>query len=237
MNKEKLTKFISKYSLGGNAESVKWAVQSKVLSTRFITEDQTVIGEVTTNEFDQPDVEIGVYTTSQLVKIMGALSDNVDLKFNSVDKKIYSLTINDVDTTADYMLSDLSVIPQAPALKQLPGFDVKIELSKEFTGKFIKAKNALPDADNFAVESDGTTANIIINHSNMNTNKVSFKATALETTKMSPICFSAKLFKEILEANKDSVGTLEVSSKGLGRVTLTSKDFNTVYYLVKLNIN
>lgn len=237
MNKEKLTRFISKYSLGGNAESVKWIVDSKVLSTRFITEDQTVIGEVTTKDFDQPDIELGVYTTSQLVKIMSAVSDNIDLKFNVIDKKVYSLTINDSDTTADYMLSDLSVIPQAPALKQLPAFDVKIELSKEFTSKFIKAKNALPDADNFAVESDGTNVNIIINHSNMNTNKVSFKASALEATKMQPICFSAKLFKEILEANKDSVGTLEVSGKGLGRVSFTSQDFNTVYFLVKLNIN
>jgi ribosome maturation factor RimP len=54
---------------------------------------------------------------------------------------------------------------------------------------------------------------------------------------MSPVCFSAKLFKEILEANKDCTGTLEISSKGLGRVTFSNKEFSTVYYLVKLSIN
>jgi ribosome maturation factor RimP len=145
--------------------------------------------------------------------------------------------MDDTITKASYMLSDLSVIPTAPNLKQLPPFDVKIELTKEFTSKFIKAKNALPEADNFAVESDGTNTNIIINYSNVNTNKISFKATTLETSSMSPVCFSAKLFKEILEANKDCTGTLEISSKGLGRVTFSNKEFSTVYYLVKLSIN
>ena len=135
------------------------------------------------------------------------------------------------------MLSDLSVIQQVPNLKSLPKFDIKIDISKEFTSKFIKAKNALPDSDNFAVTSDGTTTNIIINHSNINTNKITFKVTTTETVEMSPVCFSAILFKEILTANSDCTGTLEISSKGLGRVTLSNKDFSTTYYLVKLSVN
>jgi hypothetical protein len=237
MKKEKLSNFISKYYLAGNADSVKLIVKDKVLSTKFITADQTVIGEVELNEFDAEDVEFGVYTTGQLIKLISALDDSVNLTFNKVESKVYSVTMDDTITKASYMLSDLSVIPTAPNLKQLPPFDVKIELTKEFTSKFIKAKNALPEADNFAVESDGTNTNIIINYSNVNTNKISFKATTLETSSMSPVCFSAKLFKEILEANKDCTGTLEISSKGLGRVTFSNKEFSTVYYLVKLSIN
>lgn len=237
MKKEKLSNFISKYYLAGNADSVKLIVKDKVLSTKFITADQTVIGEVELNEFDAEDVEFGVYTTGQLIKLISALDDSVNLTFNKVESKVYSVTMDDTITKASYMLSDLSVIPTAPNLKQLPPFDVKIELTKEFTSKFIKAKNALPEADNFAVESDGTNTNIIINYSNVNTNKISFKATTLETSSMSPVCFSAKLFKEILESNKDCTGTLEISSKGLGRVTFSNKEFSTVYYLVKLSIN
>jgi hypothetical protein len=114
--------------------------------------------------------------------------------------------------------------------------ELEIELTKEFTSKFIKSKNALPDADNFAVESNGTTTHIIINHANVSTNKIKFTAATKRAVPMSPVCFSAKLFKEILTANSDCTGTLEVSSKGLGRVTLQNTEFKATYYLVKLSI-
>lgn len=237
MKKSNLNNFISKYNLAGNAESVKVSVKDKKLSTKFITADQTVIGEVEYNDFGGEDTEFGVYTTNQLIKILSALDEEVDVKFNTADDKVYSITLSDKVTKATYMLSDLSVIQQVPNLKTLPGFDVTIDITKEFTSKFIKAKGALPDADNFAVESDGTTTNIIINHSNVNTNKVTFKVETKQTISMSPVCFSAKLFKEILTANNDCTGTLEISSKGLGRVTLSNKEFSTVYYLVKLSVN
>jgi len=237
MEKSKLQNFISKYYLAGNAESVKLTVKDRKLSTKFITGDQTVIGDVEFNDFQSEDVEFGVYTTGQLIKLLSALDDKVECKFNKMEDKVYSITLDDSVTKATYMLSDLSVIQQVPNLKSLPAFDVKIELTKEFTNKFVKAKNALPDADNFAVESDGTNTNIIINHSNVNTNQVKFKVDTTQTASMSPVCFSAKLFKEILTANSDCTGTLEISSKGLGRVILSSKEFNVTYYLVKMSIN
>ena len=237
MEKSKLQNFISKYYLAGNAESVKLVVKNNKLSTKFITNDQTVIGDIELTDFQSPDVEFGVYTTGQLIKLLSALDDKIETTFSKMEDKVYSVTLDDSITKAIYMLSDLSVIPQAPNLKSLPSFDVKIDVTKEFTSKFIKAKNALPDADNFAVESDGTTTNIIINHSNVNTNQVKFKVDTKQTTNMSPVCFSAKLFKEILTANSDCTGILEISSKGLGRVTLSNKEFSTVYYLVKMSIN
>jgi len=237
MKKDKLSNFISKYHLAGNAESVKLQVTDNKLSTRFITADQTVIGEVEYNDFNSEDVEFGVYTTGQLTKLMSALDDDVNVKFNQLDGKVYSITLSDSTTKADYMLSDLSVIQQPPVLKQLPEFDVVIDITKEFTSKFIKAKNALPEADNFAVESNGTDTIITVNYSNVNTNKVSFKVSTQSASKITPVCFSAKLFKEILTANNDCTGTLEISGRGLGRVTLTNKEFKTIYYLVKLSIN
>ena len=236
MKKEKLINFVSKYFLAGNAESVKLEVKDNVLSTKFITADQTVIGDVQFNDFKSPDIEFGVYTTGQFMKLLSALDDTITVNFNQVDGKVYSVTVGDTVTDATYMLSDMSVIQQVPNLKSLPEFDVEIELTKEFTSKFIKSKNALPDADNFAVESNGTTKHIIINHANVNTNKIKFIAGTKKSVSMSPVCFSAKLFKEILTANSDCTGTLEVSSKGLGRVTLQNSEFKATYYLVKLSI-
>ena len=54
---------------------------------------------------------------------------------------------------------------------------------------------------------------------------------------MDTVCFSAKLFKEILNANSDATGMLEVSSKGLAKVTFENAEYTSSYYLVKLTIS
>ena len=236
MDKIKFLGFVQRYHLGGNTDSAKLEVVDKRLSTKFISTDQNVIGEVVLNEFDTPDAELGVYATSQLVKMLTALDDKMDITYGSVDKKVFSLNFKDTTTNITYMLADLSVIRQVPNLKTLPDFDVQIELNKDFANNFKKSANALPDSDNFGVMSDGTDTKIIINHSSVNTNRIVFKTEAKSSKAMDTVCFSAKLFKEILNANSDATGLLEVSSKGLARVTFTNSDFSSTYYLVKLTI-
>ena len=236
MEKSKFIGFVNRYFLGGNTDSAKLVVDEKKLSTKFISADQNVIGEVTLNNFDTPNAELGVYATSQLVKMLSAVDEKVDISFGEVDKKIYSVNFKDTNTNVTYMLADLSVIRQVPNLKSLPEFDVKIELNKEFANNFKKAANALPESDNFGVESNGTETKIIINHSSVNTNRIVFKTETKESIAMDTVCFSAKLFKEILNANADASGVLEVSSKGLAKVTFENADYSSVYYLVKLTI-
>lgn len=236
MEKSKFIGLVNRYFLNGNTDSAKLVVENKSLSTKFISTDQNVIGEVVLKSFDAPDAELGVYATSQLVKMLSAVDEQMDLTFGEVDKKIYSMNFKDKSTNVTYMLADLSVIRQVPNLKSLPNFDVKIELNKEFANDFKKAANALPESDNFGVTSDGTDTKIIINHSSVNTNRIVFKAAAKEQVSMDTVCFSAKLFKEILNANSDATGLLEVSSKGLAKVTFSNADYESSYYLVKLTI-
>lgn len=236
MDKQKLIGFINRYFLAGNTDSAKLEVVDNKLSTKFISTDQNVIGEVTLNEFDTPDAELGVYATSQLVKMLTALDDKIDITYGEVEKKVYSMNFKDTSTNVTYMLADLSVIRQVPNLKTLPEFDVQIELNKEFANNFKKSANALPDSDNFGVTCDGTDTKIIINHSTVNTNRIVFKTDVKQSKAMDTVCFSAKLFKEILNANSDATGLLEVSSKGLARVSFTNSDFTSTYYLVKLTI-
>lgn len=236
MDKSKLIGFVNRYYLGGNTDSAKLVVEDKTLSTKFISADQNVIGEVTLNQFDTDNAELGVYATSQLLKMLTAVDENLDVSYGEVDKKIYSMNFKDKATNVTYMLADLSVIRQVPNLKSLPDFDVKIELNKDFANNFKKAANALPESDNFGVESDGVETKIIINHSSVNTNRIVFKTETKECVSMDTICFSAKLFKEILNANADATGLLEVSSKGLARVSFSNADYTATYYLVKLTI-
>ena len=44
MQKSKLDKFISKYNLGGNVNSVKWKSSGDSLSTSFVTPDKSLLG-------------------------------------------------------------------------------------------------------------------------------------------------------------------------------------------------
>ena len=79
MEKRKLTNFIEKYHLAGNANSVGLDVNDQTLSCEFITDDQNLVGRVTMEEFDIEDVRLGVYNTSQLTKLLTALDDKIDV--------------------------------------------------------------------------------------------------------------------------------------------------------------
>ena len=121
-------------------------------------------------------------------------------------------------------------------MKQLPDFNVKIKLTKDFVDKYVRSKNALPETENFAVESDALGTSMILNYSTLNTNRITWPVTPEgESSDLAATCFSANLLKEILVANKDAdTGIIEVSSAGLARVTFTSKDYTSTYYLVQL---
>jgi hypothetical protein len=154
-----------------------------------------------------------------------------------VGDKVFSIIVEDKNTSITYMLADLSVIKAVPKVKTLPQFDVSINITKEFSEKFLKAKNGMPEAENFAVVSDAISSEILLNYSTVNTNRIKFSVDATSHNKLSATCFSANIFKEILTANKGAeTGIFEVSGQGLARVTFTGKDFNSTYYLVQLSI-
>ena len=179
--------------------------------------------------------QVGVYTTAQLTKMLTALGNDVTVQVNKAGQTAFSIQLADTSTIITYMLADLSVIQQAPNMKQLPEFNVAIDLSKDLADKFVKSKNALPDAENFAVKSDGMGTEMILNYSSLNTNRISFDVTVKDPGDLNAVCFSANLLKEILVANKDAdSGTLEVSQQGLARAIFKSGDFEATYYLVQL---
>ena len=51
MQKSKLDKFIQKYNLGGNVNSVKWKSSGDALKTSFVTPDKSLLGEVSVSNF------------------------------------------------------------------------------------------------------------------------------------------------------------------------------------------
>lgn len=234
MKKTDLLNFISRYHLAGATTSVKWTASNGAVQTSFITDDQNVIGQVSSN-IDMGENTLGVYATPQLVKMLSAVSEDLDMKVNNINEKSVSVDITDNDVNMTFMLADLSVIRQVPELKQLPDWNVKVNIDKDFMAKFIKAKNALPESENFGVQCKGDKAEFIINYSSINTSRIKFEMPALDNKDMSIVCFSSNLFKEILQSNKDAEsGEIEISSAGLARVSFRAKTYTSTYYLVQL---
>ena len=238
MEKQSLNRFVSKYNLAGLVESVKWESKEGSLSTSFISDDKSVLGSVSMKEFDSSDASFGVYDTSKLTKMLSVLGDDVDFTINDIDGKPVSLKFKDGSTSVNYMLADLSVIPNVPDLKQLPPFNVEIKLDSNFISKFIKAKGAL-DENNFTFTCDDGKAGsgqIILGYSNINTNRINIDVDCTcSKDKVEPISFSANFLKEILVANKEATdATLKISSQGLAHIHFEIDNYESNYYLVEI---
>jgi hypothetical protein len=235
MQKSKLDKFISKYNLGGNVNSVKWKSSGDSLRTSFVTPDKSLLGNVKVDRFQFEDAELGVYQTDQLKSLINVLGDDVSLNLTRFGDKAVSLKVKNGPVSVDYVLSDLSVIQDPPQMKRLPEFGTKIKLDSNFISTFIKGKGALSDVDTFAVVKNGDNCDVVIGYSSTNTNRVNIPTDCETCDVDTPITFNANLFKEVLIANREcSSAVLEVSTEGLARVNFKVDDFDSTYYVVAM---
>lgn len=241
MEKEKLLGFIKRYNLNGCIESVK--VESSAsedkIETKFVSEEKHVLGGVILNKVNFGDCTLGVYDTTKLKSLLGVLGTDIDVSTVKSDDRVISVKLSDKNTSANFMLADLSVIPVVPKLKTLPDWDVIIKLDKDFTNRFIKSKNALPEVNTFTLTMNKKTSKLelVIGYSSINSNRISMEVeTEKDKDKVdTPISFSAKYFKEILSANLDSSdAVLNVSSKGLAHVKFVADDYESEYFLTEV---
>ena len=236
MNKQKLTGFVEKYSLGNTIESVPWSISNNTLTTNFVSEDRTLLGNVTLNSFDLDDAEVGIYNTTQLQKMISVLGSDVTIKLKKAEERAIAIDMTDGDVSLNFMLSDLDIIPKAPKLKTLPDTTVEIEMNNDFITKFVRAKNALSESDNFTVISN-SICQVILGESDTNTNKININVKTVVNNKLRAISFNANYLKEILAANRDhTTGKMEVCAGGLAILTFSNADYTSKYYLVQTNV-
>ena len=237
MNKSQLTNFINKYTLGGEIKSTKWVSNGDSLATRFISGDKSVVGKVVLSKFKHLEpCELGVYNTGQLSSLLSVLGDDVDVSLSRAGDKFISMELEDTKrkTKSKYMLSDLSVIPTPPELKNLPSeFELGIKVDAHFINTFISGKGALSEAETFTILTENDETQIVIGYASIASNRVTIP---VETTKfklMDPCSFRANMFAAILSANKDcESATLEVSSQGLSRIKFSIDNYDSEYFLV-----
>ena len=233
MNKHSLNRFIEKYYLGGNCSSVEINSKGDSLSTRFITGDKNLLGELSMTGWNFDEADLGVYNTEQLVKLLSVLSENITMNLTKAGDKAVALKISDTKSDVNYMLSDLSVISSPPNLKSVPDFEVKIKVDKSFMSKFVAGKGALTDTDNFTVITDDDGVKVVIGYAEINTNRVTLPVETESYDKIENVSFNANLFRDVLVANKEcESATLEVSSQGLARINFKIDEYDATYYLV-----
>ena len=235
MNKQRLTRFISKYYLNGTVNSIVLNSKSDKLSARFISGDKTLLGELSMDKSQIEECEVGVYNTEQLSKLLGVLDDDINISVVKSGDKSIALKVSDAHSSVNYMLSDVSVINKPPQLKEIPEFQLKIDVTPNFISKFISGKGALSETDNFTVITDDNGTKLVIGYSTVNTNRVTIPVTTSESVNIENVSFNANIFKEVLSANKEcESATFEVSSEGLSRITFKIDDYVSTYYLVSV---
>lgn len=238
MDKSKLVKFINKYYLSGNVNSVAINSDGNGLSTRFVSGDKSLLGEVKLKNYSITEADFGVYQTDALLKMLSVLDNDISVDLIKAEDKAISLDAKDSGAKVRYMLSDLSVINTPPQLKQIPEFELLLNVDKTFVSKFISGKGALPDTESFTIVS-GDKPEVIIGYSSIATNRVAVPVENQTDNTIDNISFNANLFKDVLEANKEcEAAVLEVSSEGLARITFNFSDYESTYYLVAVqNVN
>jgi|TARA_R110000744_G_scaffold134684_6_gene243903 hypothetical protein len=234
MEKSKLQSFINRYYLAGNCEAVILKENDNGVGCELIDMDQTVVGKLQWNTTPFMKGELGINHTGSLIKMLSALGENININVQDSSGKNYAMKISEGSTKATFMLADTTVIPAVPAINTEPPYEVTLPIDDAFMSKFIKAKNALPDAKNFAVQVVNGEIKFIINYSTVNSDNITFEVGSSTGDELSPICFSADKLKEVLVANKGDMGTMHVSSQGLSRIDFTGPDFNSSYWLVQL---
>ena len=236
-DKRIIDSFIGKYHLGGNIERTKWVSDGESLKADFINDSQNLVGKVISKNFKFPIGEFGIYSTSTLSKMLGILENEV--MFDIVKEGGTPARFNIGDTAMDvkFNLADPQVIPNVPAINKTEG-NIEVELTEEFTTRFIKSKDAVGEEVFYVSTQEGfTSPEVKFTVGNNTSNSVSFASPMKDSSSegaLDNIPFNADLVKEIFKHNKRfELGWMKINPKGLITFAFKFGDLETNYYLVR----
>ena len=236
-DKRIIDSFIDKYHLGGNIERIKWGADNESLSAKFINDSQNLVGQIKSKNFQFPIGEFGIYSTSTLSKLLNILENEVMFEIQKEGGTPSKFIIADTNMDIKFNLADPQVIPSVPAINKTKG-NVEIQLTEEFTTKFIKAKDAVGEEVFYISTQDGfTSKEVAFTIGNKSTNSVSFSMEIEEggsDIELDNIPFNSDLVKEIFKHNKRfELGFIQINPKGLMTFAFKFGDLETNYYLVR----
>ncbi len=237
MNRTYLDSFISKYYLGGLISNTIWKVRDNTLSTSFTTEGKEMLGTVKFNEFTQPNADLGIVDTERLMRILSVLNGKCTLDYQTVHDRIIAVTLKDENAEVKFNLGDLSIFGDDPKLKNIPEFDLLLEINKESASAFVNGCNAITESNHFTVVGSDDEYELIVNYDKTkNLDMIRVPVRVVSSGDVDGMSFSSLHLKSVISANKEAdTISISVSSAGLLKCTFTSKDYNADYYLVAMD--
>jgi hypothetical protein len=239
MDKTILTQIIESFYLNGLTSQVKFKVKNNEAHIKFAVDNKDCIGEVIA-PITLEDCEIGIFNTSQLLKLLHITNDFIELKLEKQNNHFLKLHISDNQFDLSYNLSDLGLIQDPGVVPNLPPHDLEFDINFDFTQKYIKAHNALDKPPRFEVGiskdfKGDEVINFMIGEKSSYSNKVNFAEHGKITNKIKPIAFSSNNFREVISVNKNAVGKVYVYKDGLLKINLEEAGVKSEYFLVALH--
>jgi len=241
VNKGELQAIISKYNLSGMIDAVKWTVKEKQLNIKFNALTKDMIGEVTYNGFDLEDCEIAIYNTSQLDKLLGITSGDLNLQLEKTGRIFSKLVIEDVSYKLNYSLSDLLLINEPGKVNDPNDYIIESTFESDAISAVIKAKNALQsDNVNFTITQnfDGEQVlTMVFGDNSTHTNKIEYIVPDTVITGQQynfNIPFNSEMIRVVFANNKDAnVAHMSLNIQGLLKFVFEGDNWKSTYYIVR----
>ncbi len=237
MNKQYLLAILEKYYLDGLIERIELNINDEIITTKFVNSNKDLVGVVEAPGFKLKNNTLGIFETSQLLKLIGVTNQFVTLDTESKGGISKKLLIADDQYNLEFVLADTNLIPTAPEVEDIE-FNINFPVDIEFINKFIKAQKALnTEIINLNTEFIDSVPSIKFNLGGTKgyTNKVNF-ALAVEDIGIpgTSLNFKIKEIKEILSANKDlETGKGYLNEEGMLKFEFVSTEkIKSTYYLV-----
>jgi len=239
MDKKSLVQIIESFYLGGLASQVKFKVKNNHCNIKFATDNKDCIGEIN-SPLELEDCEIGIFNTSQLLKLLNITNEFIELKLEKQMGHFLKLHISDNQFDLSYNLSDLGLIQDPGVVPNLPPHDLEFNINFDFTQKYIKAHNALEKPPRFEITitkdfQGKEVVNFMIGEKSNYSNKVNFNEDCTIINKFKSVSFSASNFREILSVSKNSTGKAFIYKDGLLKIELQEGNIKTEYFMVAFN--
>ena len=237
IKKVDLQGFISKYYLKMN-EQVVWSFKDNVLSVNITTPSKDVIGNVRCEDIGFEDIDLPIFNTKKVQSLVDLCEGEILMEVEKTNKIPTKLKISDEKFNTVYALADALLIPRVGSVNE-PLYDVKLELTPEDVFNLVKARSAMSETANLIMSTtkdlDGDpVCEVIFGEEGGHENKISYQLRGVINEIGVKVPFDLDKFRDILNVNKNSdKGLIQLSSKGLMRLTFKTGKITSTYYMIR----
>ena len=237
IKKVDLQGFINKYYLKMN-EQVVWSFKDNILSVDFTTPSKDVIGNVRCEDIGFEDIDLPIFNTKKVQSLVDLCEGEILMEVEKTNKIPTKLKISDEKFNTVYALADALLIPRVGSVNE-PLYDVKLELTAEDVFNLVKARSAMSETANLIMSTtkdlDGDpVCEVILGEEGGHENKISYQLRGVINEIGVKVPFDLDKFRDILSVNKNSdEGLIQLSSKGLMRLTFKTGKITSTYYMIR----